>query len=637
MVTTIVPPTLDAGGTITYAPAPQGMVYKYDRLNRLKSSKAWQDIDAVGNLWATGDGSSYAGMYENNFSYDANGNITAQMRKDATGTAINDLTYNRRNVGGKTVQNRLYHVNDAVSNTAFTDDIDDQDPFINNELVNSVNNYGYDEIGNLNRNNQKEIAEMVYNVTGKVKEVHRTVGSNKENLKFDYDANGNRIAKHVYTSDDVWMKSDYYVNDAQGNNMAIYTLTASSGSGLSYQLAERDIYGSSRVGTNKTLVEMIGVTPPTNTNTHTLGDRNYFLENHLGNILAVVTDKKLPVDDGNGNVDYYLPHVISSQDYSAFGVLLEDRNFGSEKLRLGFQGQEKDDEVSGSGNSYTADNWQYSPRLGRRWNVDPLFKRYPSASPYSTFSNNPMVWTDPSGAGGETTVKTDAKGKTTAKVEANIYVYTDKDNVDIESFAKTLEASLNQQFNQKNEDGNTKTIKVNKPKTDENGNPTTRPGTVVNAEIEYIFKVIPVKGGPEAAVPKANSNKKIKNNYYLITSDSEKPNGEGNNHNYGGNSGVLNADANPKIWAHEISHNFGWVNDNNEFGSHEETEQNSIMFYPINENSKVFQYDINRLNGGKASFNKGGYGYGMENYIYNSKDKYKPINSNDVRPKVYPK
>lgn len=393
MVTTIVPPTLASGGTVTYAPAPQGTAYKYDRLNRLKSSKAWQDIDAVGNLWATGDGSSYAGMYENNFSYDANGNITAQMRKDATGTAINDLTYNRRNVGGKTVQNRLYHVNDAVSNTAFTDDIDDQDPFINNELVNSVNNYGYDEIGNLNRNNQKEIAEMVYNVTGKVKEVHRTVGSNKENLKFDYDANGNRIAKHVYTSDDVWMKSDYYVNDAQGNNMAIYTLTGSSGAGLSYQLAERNVYGSSRVGTNKTPVEMIGVIPQTDY-THTLGDRNYFLSNHINNTLVTVTDKKLPIDNNNDLViDEYWPHVISSADYYSYGVKMKERSFSTESTRYQFNGKEYDSETETTNQGARNSDGD----LGIMETPDAAAGKTPDVSPYSLNNNNPIININPDG------------------------------------------------------------------------------------------------------------------------------------------------------------------------------------------------------------------------------------------------
>ncbi|MBW6484347.1 MAG: hypothetical protein K0B10_14990 [Vicingaceae bacterium] len=70
-------------------------------------------------------------------------------------------------------------------------------------------------------------------------------------------------------------------------------------------------------------------------------------------------------------------------------------HFGKE-YRYGFNGQEKDNEVAGSGNSYSAEFWQYDSRLGRRWNPDPIIK--PWQSPYVTFDNNPIFFIDPSGA-----------------------------------------------------------------------------------------------------------------------------------------------------------------------------------------------------------------------------------------------
>ena len=63
--------------------------------------------------------------------------------------------------------------------------------------------------------------------------------------------------------------------------------------------------------------------------------------------------------------------------------------------RYGFQNQLRDDEIYGSGNSYSAEYWQYDTRLGRRWNVDPIVK--PWESSYATFSNNPIYFIDPSG------------------------------------------------------------------------------------------------------------------------------------------------------------------------------------------------------------------------------------------------
>lgn len=60
-----------------------------------------------------------------------------------------------------------------------------------------------------------------------------------------------------------------------------------------------------------------------------------------------------------------------------------------------FNGQEKDDEVAGTGNSYTAEFWQYDSRLGRRFNIDPVIKVWESS--YATFANNPIYFSDPNG------------------------------------------------------------------------------------------------------------------------------------------------------------------------------------------------------------------------------------------------
>ncbi len=74
-----------------------------------------------------------------------------------------------------------------------------------------------------------------------------------------------------------------------------------------------------------------------------------------------------------------------------------DKNRSNSRgYRYGFNGQEKDDEISGPGNSMTAMFWQYDSRLGRRWNVDPVVK-YNEGS-YVTFSNNPIWLIDPTGA-----------------------------------------------------------------------------------------------------------------------------------------------------------------------------------------------------------------------------------------------
>ncbi|MEQ9262023.1 MAG: RHS repeat-associated core domain-containing protein [Owenweeksia sp.] len=73
------------------------------------------------------------------------------------------------------------------------------------------------------------------------------------------------------------------------------------------------------------------------------------------------------------------------------------RSFNSGDYRFGFNGHEMDDEVKGTGNHLSFGDYGYDPRLGRRWQIDPKTKKYPDISPYATFANNPISFTDPDG------------------------------------------------------------------------------------------------------------------------------------------------------------------------------------------------------------------------------------------------
>ncbi len=75
--------------------------------------------------------------------------------------------------------------------------------------------------------------------------------------------------------------------------------------------------------------------------------------------------------------------------------LIKERAFAGNSYRFGFGGQEKDDEVSGEGNSYTAEYWQYDSRLGRRFNIDN--RPITGLSVYACFANNPLFFIDPHG------------------------------------------------------------------------------------------------------------------------------------------------------------------------------------------------------------------------------------------------
>ena len=65
--------------------------------------------------------------------------------------------------------------------------------------------------------------------------------------------------------------------------------------------------------------------------------------------------------------------------------------------RYGFNGMEKDNSISGTGNSYSTHFRQYDPRLGRWLTLDPKSGIVPYHSPYTAFSNNPVYFIDPRG------------------------------------------------------------------------------------------------------------------------------------------------------------------------------------------------------------------------------------------------
>jgi RHS repeat-associated protein len=78
------------------------------------------------------------------------------------------------------------------------------------------------------------------------------------------------------------------------------------------------------------------------------------------------------------------------------GMEMPERKWkvGSGFYRFGFNGQDKNDEISGSGNSYEFTFRMYDPRTGRFLSVDPIGKNYPHSSPYAFAENSPIQCID---------------------------------------------------------------------------------------------------------------------------------------------------------------------------------------------------------------------------------------------------
>jgi RHS repeat-associated protein len=208
---------------------------------------------------------------------------------------------------------------------------------------------------------------------------------------------GSNEIKHVLTSANVLEKSTFYVLDAQGNAMAVYERVVNQqNQSVTFEHTEKHLYGSSRLGVMNVKVPMLGSQNTTYSminKKHRIGERNYELSNHLGNVLSVISDKPVPHSTNGTTHAYYMADIRQSTDYSGFGVQLSGRNFvkaGAKESRFGFQGQEEDDEVKGEGNSLNFEYRMHDPRLGRFFAVDPLSKDYPFNSPYA-FSENDLI------------------------------------------------------------------------------------------------------------------------------------------------------------------------------------------------------------------------------------------------------
>jgi RHS repeat-associated protein len=254
--------------------------YQYDQLNRLVQMDAWKADTAFTILSKLND-------FHEQVAYDANGNIMSYLRNGNNTFAgkplgMDSLTYNYN-----ANNNQLNYVQDAVGNGNYKEDIDNQ----------SSNNYHYDAIGNITQDIKESIDSITWTVYGKIDSIHKT---NSTSIKYTYDASGNRISKIVHgTSGDV---GTYYVRDASGNVMSVYTTNSTINSGNLTQI-EVDLYGSSRLGLQTPNINVQQIAPGQTTYLSNLSDsglsisfmrglKQYELTNHLGNVLVTVSDKK---------------------------------------------------------------------------------------------------------------------------------------------------------------------------------------------------------------------------------------------------------------------------------------------------------------------------------------------------------
>ena len=87
---------------------------------------------------------------------------------------------------------------------------------------------------------------------------------------------------------------------------------------------------------------------------------------------------------------HLLHHQSTEAQYCCLNDWISSALRCSGTYRFGFQGQEKDNEIKGEGNSVNYKYRMHDPRLGRFYAVDPLAAKYAYNSPYA-FSENRLL------------------------------------------------------------------------------------------------------------------------------------------------------------------------------------------------------------------------------------------------------
>ena len=187
----------------------------------------------------------------------------------------------------------------------------------------------------------------------------------------------------------------------------------------SFAISEWDIYGSKRQGVLNDTTKLFSldydgpvfygidsISKTSNRYTYSnnniysnyfyryLGTRSYELSNHLGNVLATVSDRKIDSLWTTGNVvNLYASDIRSATDYFAFGWEKTGRNLSWDSYDYGFNGKPKDKETNY--NDFGAR--LYDARVGRWMAVDVLSSNYCGTSTYAFVQNTPIQALDPDG------------------------------------------------------------------------------------------------------------------------------------------------------------------------------------------------------------------------------------------------
>lgn len=281
---------------------------------------------------------SQTGAYNEQLSYDKNGNIRTLRRFGMSETAplcMDKLAYGYNG-------NQVTTINDMTSVA---------DGF--NDGATSNEEYLYDSNGNVIRDYNKGITSITYNSNNLPLKVSF---STDKFIKYTYSDDGIKISKEVTNGSNI--TTTLYA----GN----YTYEKINSAPFSLKFFSSGIgYISFNAGNTRYV---------------------YQYKDHVGNI-------RLSYSDQNNNGEISLNEIIDESNYYPLGLKHKGynniyNNIGSEAYNFGFQSQELNEAL---GLNWIEYRWRnYDPAIGRFFSSDPLAEKYNWISPYQFSSNQPV-------------------------------------------------------------------------------------------------------------------------------------------------------------------------------------------------------------------------------------------------------
>lgn len=310
--------------------------YGYDKLGQLRNAIF------KGN---NGSGWTYRNdaYSEKNISYDLNGNLLAlerNMLNISTGSNVqmDKLTYSYKPAGGSDQLQQITDAYGAAGSYGFKNQSSDPEHYL------------YDGSGNLIQDKNKNLSYS-YNDLGKVNRVTLLSFTNRY-IQYNYDGFGTCLSKQVVDNGSTVKTTSYMDGFVAVDNVLSYV-----------QTAEGRVRTASGVGTYE-----------------------YYIKDHLGNI-------RVSFENIGG-----VATVRQENSYYTFGLVHNGTVVPSGANKQLVANGEWENDFGNDPDLYTMPYRQYDPVIGRFNAVDPLGEKFTTLSVYHFGFNNPVSFSDPSGA-----------------------------------------------------------------------------------------------------------------------------------------------------------------------------------------------------------------------------------------------